>query len=183
MFFIIVERVDVYDQIWILGDDFVSDTVGEFLQLDDQVKPYLRDQYDVKVLCSTSLSLNKSTTARLHNNLVNTLIEKLLLPKAIIFVLDGHMIKTVNHDKLGISEVFGQLTKNLAVSIHRMILAHKDNMPKRSKKDHYTTILWTEIPLHCNFPDNSNVHCRKFNKCLESVVQMHPEMAMLKMES
>ena len=87
----------------------------------------------------------------------------------------------VNHPHLGISEIFGQLLKNLLVGIHRAILAHKEHLPAKSKKFNYPAILWFFVPLHVNFPDNWNTHLIKFNQCLEKVVKIHPEMATLKL--
>ena len=74
--FLLSDKIHVCDTLWIVGDDFVSDMIGEFLQAEDVDKPYMREYYDVKVLCSTSLSPNKSVSARLHNNFVNALPTK-----------------------------------------------------------------------------------------------------------
>ena len=174
-------QVDSYDSVWIVGDDFVNDSAGEFFQLDENNKPYLREEYGVKILCSNSLSLNKSVTARLHNNVVNGIKEEPLLPKAIIFVIDADIIKTIDYPKLGISEVFGQVLKNLMVGLHRLISAHKDVLPARCKKDKYPMILWTLAPVRINFPNLWNQHRRKFNQCIEKLVPLCNNMAILKL--
>ena len=88
--------MESYEHAWVIGDDFVSDTTGEFFQSDNAASLYLRQNYDVKICFSTSLSLNKSTTARLHNNLVNAIEENPLLPKAIVMMVDADIIKTVD---------------------------------------------------------------------------------------
>ena len=169
--------------IWIIGDDFVNDTVGEYLQADDENKPYMWEYYDVKVLCSSSLSLNTSVTVRLHNNVVNVLEVKPtpFLPKAIIFVLDGDIIKTVHHKMQGISEIFGQVLKNLIMGIHKFFLAYKEKLPNCSKRGDFPSTLWVLPPLHKNFPEIWNLHCKKFVKCLETIVQLNKEMGTLKM--
>ena len=64
LIYIIPDCVPAYETIWIIGHDFVSNTAGEYLQSsEDQYKPYLRERYDVNVLCSNSLSLNRLVTA------------------------------------------------------------------------------------------------------------------------
>ena len=64
LIYITTDCVPACESIWIIGDDFVSNTVGEYLQSsDDQYKSYLRERYNVKVLCSNSLSLNRFVTA------------------------------------------------------------------------------------------------------------------------
>ena len=86
-----------------IGDNFVTDMVGEFLQANDENKPYMREWYDVKVLCSNSLSINRSVTARrLHNDLANGIVEQPLLPKAINFVIDSNIIKSLHHPEMGL---------------------------------------------------------------------------------
>ena len=108
--------------------------MGEFLQAEDEVKPYIREKYDVKVLCSSSLSLNKQVLARLHNNLINGLQEQPLLPKAIIFVFDGNIIKMIYHQAKGMQMVMELVLKNLFAGVHRAILAHKEKLLVRDKK-------------------------------------------------
>ena len=164
-----------------MGDDFISDTLGEFLQLDDEMKPYLREKYDIKIFCSNSLSLNKSAIARIHNNLITVIEEEILLPKAIIILLEADIIKSVRYGKSGISEIFGQLIKSLAVGLHRLVLQHKDVLPIHSKKFNYPSILWVESPHHMNFLDIWNIHRKKFNKCMETVLSLYPEMFILEL--
>ena len=143
----------------------------------------MREKYDVKVCCSTSLSLNKSLMARLHNNVVNAIGETPtpLLPKAIIFVLDDDLIKSIHHDSLGLSEIFTHLLKNLMVGIHCMLLGHKDNLPVRSKKNSYPTILWALTPLHAAMPEAWRSFRKKFNKALESAALSQDQMGVLKL--
>ena len=139
LIYLISERVEAYNSIWVVGDDFVSETVGEFLQAEDATKPYIREHYDVKILCSTSLSPTNRVIARLHNNVVNGLRENPLLPKAIVFVLDGDIIKTVHHQEMGMLEIFEIITRNLVSDIHRVILSHKEKLPIRALKQEFPT--------------------------------------------
>ena len=88
-----------YKEVWLIGDDFVSESVGEFFQSEDDVKPYMREKYEVKVFASTSLKINFSVMARLHNNFINAVKEETIFLKAIIFVLDGDLIKSVCSNK------------------------------------------------------------------------------------
>ena len=178
---VISDRVPAHDTIWIVGDDFVSDTIGEFLQSEDIEKPYIRDQYDVKVLCSTSLSPNHSVIARLHNNLVNGLEEQPLMPKAIILVMDSDIIKTVYQNEEQLMIIFNQLLRNLLSGVPRVISTHRERMPIWALRPDFPTVLWTLVPLHKNFLQNWNIYRKKFNKCLEMVVCSQPQMGLLKL--
>ena len=141
--------------------------MGEFLQAEDEVKLYIREKYNVKVLCSSSLSLNKQVLARLHNNLINGLQEQPLLLKAIIFMFDGNVIKMIYHQAKGMQMVMELVLKNLFAGVHRAILVHKEKLLVRAKKAHYPTVLWAMTPLHCDFPPRWNLHRKMFNKSLE----------------
>ena len=161
----------------------MSNTVGEFFQSDDDgvAKSYMRERYDVKVFCSTPVSPVLSPLARIHNNFVNAVKEEKLFPKDIVVVLDADIIKMVHHPNLGISEIFGQLLKNLLVGIHHEILAHKEKLHIRSKRSNYPTVLWSMTPLHSKFPGSWNQHRKKFNVCFEKVAALYPEMGTLKL--
>ena len=171
-----------YQTIWLIGNDFVTDSVGEHFQSSwEDGKPYMRDKYNVQVHNSSQFSLTTSLTVRLHNNLVKALNENVIFPKAIVFVLDGDLIKTIAFNNYGLSEIYGQIMKNLMVGIHRIILAHKEKLPQKSKIANYPTVLWVLPPQHINFPANWNNKCRKLGNCIESLVALFPEMDTLKM--
>ena len=179
-FILIAERVPAYETVWIIGDDFVSNTVGEFLQVDDSSsKPYLSENYDVKMICSNSLLLNHSVSARIHNNLINA-IEEQALP----FILDADLIKTIHFKEHGasvITEILEMVLKNLMVGIPRTILTHKENLPQCSKKVRYPMILWALAPQHEFFPGKWNIDRRQFNASVEKGVQSFQEMNTLKL--
>ena len=142
----------------------------------------MRMKFNVKVFNSNQFSLTMNVTARLHNNFIRAINENQIFPKAIVFVLDGDLIKTIKFNNYGISEILGQIMKNLMVGIHRVILAQKEKLPPKSKIYDYPTILWTLTPQHINFPGNWDNKSHKLNNCIESLVSLFPEMAVLKMK-
>ena len=143
---------------------------------------YLKDRYDIKVFNDNTFSLMTEVTARLHNNFIRAVNENVIFPKAIIFVIDGDIIKTVSYNNYGISEVFGKILKNLMVGIHRTILSQKEKLQSKSKRLWYPSVLWALAPQHTNFPGHWNNNRRKFNDCIESLVTLFPEMKTLKMK-
>ena len=67
------------------------------------------------------------------------------------------------------------------VGFTRMVAAHRDNLPHKSKKNAgYPTFVWIEPPLHDNF-DNNPLHA-KFNKALNNVTQFHENVYALKLK-
>ena len=175
----LTDAVRAYEAVWIIGDVFVANTVRQYLQLNDEFKPYIRDKYDVKVEFSMSLDGVTSVVARVHNNFIRGIEEHKLLPKAIIFIFDCDLIKSVKHDGAGTAEIFGQVLKNLMLGVHRTVQAYKDQLPNKSKRFDYPALLWVEAPLHVNFPSRWNMHRSIFNNCLASLVQGYPEMYIL----
>ena len=120
-----------------------------------------------------------SVTARIHNKFIKTIEENKIFPKAVVIILNTDVIKTMHYDNYCISEIFGQLLKNLMVGLHRVILAYKEHLPTRSKRQDHLTVLWSLAPLHINSPDSWNSHRKKFNAYLESVVVLFPKMGIL----
>ena len=171
-----------YQSVWIIGDEFVTDNIGQYFQSEGEEQFYLREKYDVLPYYDNKFSLTTSVTARLHNSYIKAINEKGIFPKAVIFVLDGDILKMVSFNNYGISEIFGQILKNLMVGIHQVTLAFKENLPTKSKRVDYPTILWCLAPQHINFPENWNINRRKFNACIESLVTLFPEMGTLKMK-
>ena len=172
-----VGNIKAYEEIWIVGDDFMADTVGQYLQSDNQEgKPYMRERYETRIFPNTSLYAVKSITTKLHNNLVPAIREQKLLPKAVIFVIDDDLIKNVNYDHMGISEIFGQLLKDLMSGINRMISSYKENLPNKAKRYNYPTILWVEVPIHKNMPEHWKILRKKFSSCQESCAKFFPGM-------
>ena len=124
--------IDAYQTIWLIGDKFVTDTVGQYFQGGEDAS-YMRDKYNVKTYHANRFSLMTSVTARLHNKLIEAINENKIFPKAIIFIIDGDVIKMISFNNYGISEIYGQVLKNLMVGVHRTILACKESLPNRSK--------------------------------------------------
>ena len=180
--FVISGPIPAYQLVWVIRDEFVTDTFGQYFQNDDNGTMYMKQNYEVKPFYGNRFSLMTNVVACIHNNLVKVINENKLLPKAIIFVIDGDIIKTVKYDNYGITEIFGQILKNLMTGIHCTILAQKDALPHRSKRSDYPTVLWCLAPQHINFPDNWNINRKKFNSCLESLVALFPEMGLLRMK-
>ena len=169
--------------IWLIGDDFVTNSVRQYFQSDDSpIQLYMCDNYDVKVFQDNSLAVVDSAAARIYNQVVEAIQKNGLLPKAIVIVLDEAIIKMVNHKDYGISEIYGAIIKNMMVGIHHLVLSHKEALPAKSNKFNYPTILWSLTPLNRNFPENWNTYRRKFNNCLEACSVLYGEMQILRLK-
>ena len=157
--------------------------VGEYFQSPEaDTIFYMRQKYGIKVFNSNSFANTDSVTARIHNNFIDGINKNLIFPKAIVIILDSDLIRSITFDDYGVSDIYSQALKNLMNGIHREILSTKENLPERSLKSEYPTVLWSLVPLHARFPGKWNNKRRKLNNCLENLVKQFPEMKTLKLK-
>ena len=120
----------------------------------------------------------RSLIGRLRNIMVTALNDNVKLPKYIILVIEDDIIRCVNFDKPGVSTVFRIGLKWLADELHDLVINGKKVLPHKAKKFAYPQIFWVTIEQHHRFSNNMIRH--KFNQSLETVVNLHPEMKVLK---
>ena len=121
--------------------------------------------------------------ARIHNNIVNATQEVLLLPKAIVIVLDSDLVKTVSFegDNAAREEIIEVMLRNLGSGIHKLLLAHKENLPAHSKRMGYPAVLWALTPLDKDFPQKWIQDRMIFNATLEKMVEKFQGINTLKL--
>ena len=141
---------------------------------------YMRAHYDVTGYCQNT-SLNDSIICRLRNALVEPMNKQVLLPKAIVLIFEQDIMNHVNYFKTGFSSLMTRLLEWIANQIHRLLTAHKERLPSKSRKFRYPTVLWTLLPEHYAFGDR-NEYRVKFNTCVQSVTSLFREMTILKPE-
>ena len=117
---------------------------------------------------------------RIHNQVVRAINENILLPKAMVFVLDDDLIEMAVDEKAGTSELFGKLLDWLVNSIHELIKERKKQLPMASIRDNLPQVYWVEAPQHKNF--TNNLDRRKFNSVLQSVTSVLPDTQIMRMK-
>ena len=192
--FLITVKLEAYDKIWVVGDKFVHESQNiikryfgfeekhqnDHTQSVEKHQSYIGDNYDVKVFTGYENRFNRSVLGHLHNAFVAALNANGKLPKMILVVIEDDIIKCVNFDKAGISQVFGRCVQWLADEIRTAIHKHKADLPGKCKKNLYPQVFWVAIPSHLNFLNN---HTRfKFNQSLETVLLLYNEMKVLKLQ-
>ena len=142
---------------------------------------YINAHYDtILVVRDMEPENNENLLSPLRNALVETINQQLLLPKAIILVLDDDMLDELDHYKTGITTSIGQLVEWLANQLHRIITNYKEAMPSKSHKFRYPTLLWCLIPQHTVY-DQYNGSKAKFNKSVLCTIQLFHEMTALEL--
>ena len=143
---------------------------------------YVRVHYDVTPFCRGNI---KNGNGNIMNTLQSLLIEAIhtqwLLPKAIVIVLDDNLLDCLDHYDFGASVGIGKLIEWLANQFHRVVTAHKEKLPSKSRKFKYPTLLWVLIPGHEVY-GHYNDYKEKYNKMVKSTVALLREMEFINIE-
>ena len=169
-----------------IGDGFIENSFAQYCQNaygDNGKKSYLKAHYDVTGFCPGTEFLNGNILSRLRNALVAGINKQVLLPKAIIFVIENDILTALKHFKPGISLMIGKSLEWIMNQIHRIIITHKEKMPSKSRKFKYPTILWCSLPNHQYWIDNNMTEYRaKFNFALKATTSIFREMDVLELK-
>ena len=111
--------------------------------------------------------------ARLRNTFANAIQDEIILPRAIVIILEDDMIDYVNVDGFGISLAYGKLLHYLFSEFNKMIAAHKDQLPLRAKRQHFPELLWINPYFHSSF--NNNGQRNKFTKAMDTTAAIYAD--------
>ena len=78
---------------------------------------------------------------RIRNLVVEAINAEVLLPKAIVIVLNDDMLDALDHYQTGISISIGRMVEWEVNEIHSIVAKHKENLPSRSSRFKYPMIL------------------------------------------
>ena len=148
-------------------------------------KNYIRAHYDISHYGSSSIrtsmddrnsdTAHSNVAGRIRNALVMAINEQVILPKAILMIIDADILEDINHYKPGISDCSGRILEWIFNQFHKIITSHKERLPSKSRKFKYPTIFWYLLPSNSGFGKYEEFR-QKFNKCLQDVVNLFREM-------
>ena len=164
-----------------IGDEFVSDTYTKYFKNafgDEGQIGYIRAHYEVTAFCLGNEQLNRNVLSRYRNAVVNAINEQITLPKAIIFVMEQEFLETLKHFEPGISYLLGKSIEYIANQTHRILTAHKEKLPTRSRKFKYHTVLWAVMPEHYDWK-HFNEFREKYTLLIKSTTSLFREMDVL----
>ena len=166
--FIITGACKAYEQVWFVGDQFMSRTFNHFLNEfseDSSNKGYIKSHFDISHYSGSKfLSNNPSIISRILSNIQKGIKEHISFPRLIVMVLDDDFVRQIKCPQFGMSELFGRIVEYLFREIYKLISSHNDHLPARAKKATYPHFLWIQAPMHKNFPNN--MARNKFNIAL-----------------
>ena len=171
----------VYKRIWIIGDKFMTKTYSQhFLDAfgDNGKIGYLRAHYDVSGWNPMGNDFNQNVLSRYRNFLVEAINDQDLFPKAIVLSFEK-LLAHLNHFYPGISILIGRSLEWIANQYHRVITAHKEKLPTKSRRFKYPMILWLNLPICYGWSKKDNDFRRKVNDCIRSTTSLFREMDVL----
>ena len=174
----------MYNSVWFLGDGFLEITFDKYfrdIRSQDGKLDDIQAHYDTLKLCH---GYNNNQVGNILKRLRNLFVEAInnmyLLPKAVVIVLDDDMLDEFNHYKSGLTTGIGKMVEWIVNEIHEIITDYKEDLPSKSHKFKYPTVLWCLIPLHQVY-DHYNEFKTKFNNAIIRMVKLFREMNYLQL--
>ena len=169
-------------KIWFIGDKFSNSTFNHLRDISvGDAESYAYKNFEVRPFFSSKYSsshVGEGVISRICNNLVRALNKHNMLPKAIIFVLDDDICKTLT-DVDNFSVTIGTMISWLLRDVHKLLSSYKDWLPCKSKVTNYPHIIWIAPPTHKYFDREDNSRHEKFARSLSSMVNLYDEMSFL----
>ena len=177
------------EKIWLIGDEFAYKHLEKNFcknkKADGTSNTYTYTFYEVREFLTSKYSNNcRSVLNRIRNSIATAINEHNVLPKVITIIPDEDIIREVIpkfDDEISTSYQFNKILEALCDMISNMLLAYKEMLPERAKRDNHPHILWISPPTHKYFSKHNNYNRDKFTKCLDSVVSGMKNMTMLRM--
>ena len=172
---------------WILGDSFASASMEPYFKTKSLEKyggGYIRENFDVLgKLSNKYLSNDPNLISRLHNQLVDAIHEKVILPKYLVVVLDDDLIKFLNLEpREGVAKAMGRVINEIMSDHRKLLQRQKEYLNKRSKKYMFPQIVWIEAPYHKNFGRTNNSLRKIYNQCLDKVASFNTDVTILELK-
>ena len=148
-----------YDKVWIIIDRFVQKTCfNYYITTPDTIKisSYIKDNFDVNVFSGyNNKEKNPSYLTRMMNQLVRVIVQRHLLPKAVLVVIEDDLIYNAEYDTYSAGAVYTDILDKLVKRYVEVIQEYKSMLPEKSKKEDFPRFMWLTAPHHDSFEDNS----------------------------
>ena len=174
------EHVVGYDELWLVGDNFVSKTYREHVKR-NLYDFFITENFEILPFCNSKNNCNnKNLLSRFVNNFIDALNSKGKLPQYIVIILDCDLVDYFDYEGYGVASAYSEMIKYLVTKIDTTCSEMMKKLPKKARREEYPCIYWAAAPHHKNF-DNNSLRT-KFNNCLESVVKLFNNMRVIKMK-
>ena len=91
---------------------------------------------------------NRNVLGYLRNCLIEAIHKQVLLPKAIVIVMENNLLDSINYYQVGPSDAIEPCIEWIITEYHCTIVAYKEKLPSKSRKFRYPQILWVACMYH-----------------------------------
>ena len=181
-----VGSVQGYENLWIFGDEFASNTLHDFiLQADRKAEEarlkYMLEHFNVKYFTNNQYSSHdKNILSRFHNLFTTALKTNPLLPKGIVLVTDDDMIRSTPYEGEDVQITYTKILQWITKEFYRISLAHKEKLPNKARRYKYPAFIWIAPPLNVNFLNNDLR--RELTLAMESVASKYNDFWCLQLK-
>ena len=179
------DTVRGHQSIWIIGDEFVTNTYGRYFQQATRSGTkefYIKENFEVRAFMSNFTSNVPYVMTRIRNNFITAINEQVTLPRAVVVVLDDNLITEIKYSGFGISLILGTTAQWIIREMHRAVGNHKENLPSKAKKNGIPHFIWVTPPKSVCFSEEENLNRKKFMDCITSVSNIYDDMTVLKLK-
>ena len=175
------ERVEALETVWFLGDEFCHDSFEVHFKRNNNIG-YLKENFGITGYFTTKyMSHDQNTISRLRNSLAAAIREKTYLPKYVVIVPDDDIMKYAKVAKLDSSQKSVERLISAVMKQHnKYISIHKENLPRRAKRELYPQFIWIEAPINTAFANNAARI--KFNASLNHVAKFQQNMTVIQLK-
>ena len=122
----------------------------------------------------------RNVLARITNTLITAINAKTVLPKMLVMVLEDDVIKYLEHDDYGATEMYGKVITYIEKEIQDALFKFKSFIPQKAKRPGRPQIVWICPSIHKNY--GRNTLRKKFGGQLELLLRGKPFTTVLKLK-
>ena len=93
--------------------------------------------------------------ARIQNNLIRALANRSEIPKYIVVVLEDDVIKFLNYNDYGVSELYGKTIDYLFRELKNITTSFKNKLPQKARRITWPFFIWLTPTTHANYSNNA----------------------------
>ena len=170
------------DAIWFVSDTFGFNSFEKhyFQRKHSEFDGYVRENFEINgYFNNKNNNMDSSIFGRQRNLIVSAVNENKYLPKLVVLVPDDDIVDYLA-TKRDLSFLAGRMIDWMMKQCSRIVMARKEFLQSKTKRNNFPHFVWIEAPLHIFFKNNDER--RKFNDCLKAMGKLHDDVSVLELK-
>ena len=110
--------------------------------------------------------MGRNIVGQIVNNYIELINSQLILPKAVLIILEGDLLDSLHHYQSGATDGIQPLVDWLVTELFRVTTGYKEKLVSKSRKFRYLQIIFVGAVHHNGF-GGGKAYREKFNRCLQ----------------